>query len=87
MTAGEELTAKYRHVFFDSQPGREVLADILDFAHFMGKQEANDPRRIAGQNLCITILQRCGILSEGTSMREIVDALAQILPKPQEDVR
>jgi hypothetical protein len=80
-----ELIGKYRHVFLSSPMGHEVLADILQSARFLQLQRPGDPLDAAGQNFGIIILQRCGILTEGASMREIVDALAQILPKTQEE--
>jgi hypothetical protein len=80
-SARHELIAKYRHVFFGSPMGHDVLADILQSARFLQFQTPGNTQDAAGQNFGITILQRCGILTEGTSMREIVEALAQILPE------
>ncbi len=76
-----ELIAKYRLTLIHSPMGRDVLADILQSARFLQVQTPGDPKDAAGQNFSIIILQRCGILTEHTSMREVVDALAEIVPK------
>ncbi len=76
-----DLIARYRVTFLQNDMGRDVLADILQSARFLQFQTPGNTQDAAGQNFSLTILQRCGILTESTSMREIVDALAQIAPE------
>ena len=57
-----ELKQKYRHIFINSEMGREVLRDILlSFCHYGQFLEYNQAQ-IAEHNVGVSILIRCGIM-------------------------
>lgn len=79
----DELTLKYRAVFLDHQPGRDVLADILSYCHFGEVLDSENKQQIAENGVGMLILHRCGIFAEGT-MDDVLRALAMVMPHTEE---
>jgi hypothetical protein len=79
----EEMQAKYRLLFFSTDIGVEVLADILQMCHFTIETVAQDPVQNAVKNVGEAILRNCGIYKDGhENMVEFLRAVQAIKPEP-----
>ncbi len=73
----EQLKQKYRHIFINSEMGREVLRDILlTFCHYGQFLEFNQ-KAIADHNVGVSILIRCGVL-DGDNIEKSLNGLFNV---------
>ena len=79
-----ELIAKYRAVFLESQLGRDVLADILSTCHFGCTLDPDNTVQVSEYNVGIAILHKCGIFGKGT-MDDVLRALSGVSPHTEEE--
>lgn len=79
----ENRQEKYRVTFFGSPIGKEVLGDMLSECGFGTSIDADNHAQVAAHNLCMLILNRCGVLGNGT-LPKIVNAFAGIRPDEQQ---
>lgn len=78
-----ELTAKYRTVF-ESQIGKDVLADLLKNAHFGETLNWENPGMIAEYNFGVVILASMGIYSRETR-EDVIRALLTVTPQDKKE--
>ena len=76
---------KYRHIFFNSPIGLEVLTDLLTELGFGSTLDPDKPYQVHQHNLAIVILAKCGVFGAGT-LRDVVTALSGVSPKIEEQI-
>jgi len=77
---------KYRHIFFNSPIGLEVLTDLLTELGFGSTLDPDKPYQIHQHNLAIVLLAKCGVFGKGT-LDDVVTALSCVMPKKEEQYK
>ncbi len=71
---------KYRHIFFNSDMGKEVLEDILTMCRFGTTLDPDNPAMVAEHNVGTVILTNCGVFAPKTGA-QVINALTAVMPE------